>query len=67
MGQPYPQLYVRGLDPEAVYSLHLQEGRLADGTVQRASGDYWMHHGVGVSLRGDFQAVFFTLEREAAQ
>jgi hypothetical protein len=66
-GQPYPQLYLRGLDPNAVYSIHAHEGKLADGTVQRASGDYWMHHGVSVSLRGDFQAAFFTLERERAQ
>lgn len=65
--QPYPQLFLRGLDPEAVYSLHVQEGKLAEGTVQRASGDYWMHHGVSVSLQGDFQAAFFTLEREPAQ
>ncbi len=67
MGQPYPRLYLRGLDPEAAYSLHLHEGELADGTEQRASGDYWMHHGISVSLRGDFRAVFFTLVREAAQ
>jgi alpha-galactosidase len=66
-GQPYPHLYLRGLDREAVYSLHLQEGKPSDGTVQRASGDYWMHYGVSVSLRGDFQAAFFTLEREGAQ
>ncbi|WP_263352940.1 alpha-galactosidase [Acidicapsa acidisoli] len=66
-GQPYPQLYLRGLDPNAVYSLHAHEGKLADGAVQRASGDYWMHHGVSISLRGDFQAAFFTLEREEAQ
>jgi alpha-galactosidase len=66
-GQPYPQLYLRGLDPNGVYSLHVQEGKLSDGTVQRASGDYWMHHGVSVSLRGDFQAAFFTLERERVQ
>jgi len=66
-GQPYPQLYLRGLDPSAVYSLHVQEGKLADGTVERASGDYWMHHGVTVSLRGDFHAAFFTLERERPQ
>jgi alpha-galactosidase len=63
-GQPFPQLYLRGLDPDATYSLHLQAGQLADGAVERASGDYWMHHGVAVSLRSDFQAAFFTLERE---
>ena len=63
-GQPYPALYLRGLDPSAIYSLHMQEGKLDDDTVQKASGDYWMHHGVNLSLRGDFQAAFFTLERE---
>jgi alpha-galactosidase len=66
-GRPYPHLYLRGLDPEAVYSLYVHEGKVADGTAQRASGDYWMHHGVSLSLRGDFQAGFFTLERERAQ
>ena len=66
-GQPYPRLFLRGLDREAMYSLHVKEGKLADGTVERASGDYWMHHGVSVSLRGDFEAAFFTLERQRAQ
>ena len=66
-GQPYPQLYLRGLDPNAAYSLHAHEGNLPDDAVKRASGDYWMHHGVSVSLHGDFQAAFFTLERERAQ
>jgi alpha-galactosidase len=66
-GQPYPQIYLRGLDPDALYSLHIQEGKLADGTVERASGEYWMQRGVGVSLRGDFQAAFFTLERAGSQ
>jgi alpha-galactosidase len=64
-GQPFPQLYLRGLDPDATYSLHLQAGQLADNAVDRASGDYWMHHGAALTLRGDFQAAFFTLEREA--
>jgi alpha-galactosidase len=66
-GQPYPRIYLRGLDPGAVYSIHEQEGKLEDGTVKRASGDYWMHHGVNVSLRGDFQAAFFKLDRESSQ
>ncbi len=66
-GKPYPPLYLRGLDPDAIYSIHVQAGELIDSTVSRASGDYWMHHGVSVSLRGDFQAAFFTLEREGPQ
>jgi alpha-galactosidase len=65
-GRTFPQLYLHGLDPDAVYSIHSQAGQLADSTVHQASGDYWMHHGVTVSLRGDFQAAFFTLERENA-
>lgn len=66
-GRPYPQLYLRGLDPDAVYIIHAQVGELANSTVQRASGDYWIHHGISVSLRGDFQTAFFTLKREETQ
>ena len=64
-GQPYPRIYLPGLDPEGVYSIHAKEGKLDDATVPSASGDYWMHHGVVVSLRGDFQAAHFTLERQS--
>jgi alpha-galactosidase len=66
-GNAFPDLYLRGLEPDSVYILHEHVGKLQDSTVQRASGDYWMHHGVTVSLRGDFQAAFFTLEKEGAQ
>jgi alpha-galactosidase len=64
-GKSFPQLYLKGLDPDALYSLHVKAGKVVDGTVERASGDYWMQHGVELSLRGDFQAAFITLEREA--
>jgi alpha-galactosidase len=63
-GQPFPLLYLQGLDPQATYSLHVGQGNVANGTVDRASGAYWMQHGVAVSLRGDFQAAMLTLERE---
>jgi alpha-galactosidase len=63
-GGAFPRLYLRGLDPDAVYSIHAKEGKLEDGSPEHASGDYWMQHGAGISLRGDFQAAFFTLERE---
>lgn len=66
-GQPYPQIYVRGLDPDAMYRIQLHEGRFAEGAVQSASGEYWMHHGVALLLRGDFQGAFFTLERESGR
>ncbi len=63
-GQPFPRLYLRGLESDAVYSIHMQNGKVDDKTPERASGDYWMHHGIDVPLRGDFQAAFFTLEKE---
>ena len=66
-GQPYPRLYLHGLQPDAVYTIHAREGKLEDDTVQRASGDYWMHHGVSISLRGDFQAAFLKFERDSSQ
>lgn len=62
-GENYPRLYLRGLDPKAEYSIHALDGKVADDTPAQASGDYWMQHGVDLSLRGDFQAALFTLER----
>lgn len=61
---PFPRLYMRGLDTNAVYRIDAMDGRLADDTPTEASGAYWMEHGVDVELRGDFQAAAFTLERK---
>jgi alpha-galactosidase len=66
-GESFPCLYLRGLEPDADYSIHAHDGKLAAGTPAHASGDYWMHHGVDVLLRGDFQAALFTLEREGTR
>ena len=38
-------------------------GAVGDGTPSTASGSYWMHHGLDLKLRGDFQALAFTLTR----
>jgi alpha-galactosidase len=62
-GYPYPRIYLRGLDANATYSLTSLDGKLARDTPASASGAYWMHRGVDVQLRGDFQAAAFTLER----
>jgi alpha-galactosidase len=62
-GENYPRLYLRGLDADAEYSIHALDGELAHDTPARASGDYWMHHGIDISLRGDFQAALVTLEQ----
>ena len=62
-GYPYPRIYLRGLDANAIYRVTTLDGKLAKDTPDSASGAYWMHRGVDVQLRGDFQAATFTLER----
>jgi alpha-galactosidase len=60
---PFPRIFPRGLDENASYGVRAFAGKLAAETPQTASGAYWMHHGVDVELRGDFQATAFTLTR----
>ena len=59
---PFPRVYLQGLDPEKTYGLRSIHGKVSEGTPQTASGAYWMHHGVDVALRGDFQAAAFALD-----
>ena len=61
---PFPRVFLRGLQPDAVYSVKAFAGRLAADTPTQASGTYWMQHGIDVDLRGDFQAAAFTLARQ---
>ena len=61
---PYPRIQLQGLDANAMYSVKAIAGKLSDGTPSQASGSYWMHYGVDVDLRGDFQAAAFTLTRQ---
>jgi alpha-galactosidase len=55
-------IQLRGLDPDAVYTLRAIAGAAAPRTVVKASGAYWMGHGLKVVLEGDFQAAAFVLE-----
>jgi alpha-galactosidase len=63
---PFPRLYLKGLDANAVYRVHAMDGKFAADTPTEESGAYWMDHGVDADLRGDFQAAAFTLERVGA-
>jgi alpha-galactosidase len=62
-GYLYPRLFLQGLDPAATYNIRSIYGKLSLDTLDAASGDYWMHHGVDVMLRGDFQAAAFVFEQ----
>lgn len=64
MGHAYPQVFPRGLDARAVYRVHVLDGKLADGVIDAASGAYWMHKGLSIDLRGDFQAAAIEFEKE---
>lgn len=61
---PFPRIYLRGLREDTIYKLRVIAGKPEDDTPQTATGAYWMHHGVDVALRGDFQAAMFVLDRQ---
>ena len=61
---PFPRINLRGLDENATYTLKALTGKVAPDTPASASGAYWMHRGIDVELRGDFQAMAFTLTRQ---
>jgi alpha-galactosidase len=63
MGNRYPRINLRGLDPAAHYRFHMMDGYAAADTPKSASGAWWMNEGVQLYMRGDFQASAFTLQR----
>jgi alpha-galactosidase len=63
-GRGFPLLQLQGLDNDAEYKLTWIEGKALVGTPESASGAWWMHHGLQVDLRGDFQAAAFRLDRQ---
>ena len=62
-GRTFPRLQLLGLDPSASYTLTGIEGKAVEGTPARASGDWWMNHGIDLALKGDFQGAAFRLDR----
>jgi alpha-galactosidase len=63
-GRLFPLLQLQGLDPNAKYKLTMIEGKVLRGTPESASGDWWLHHGINLDLKGDYQAAMFRLDRE---
>ncbi|HEY8998347.1 MAG TPA: alpha-galactosidase [Edaphobacter sp.] len=61
---PFPTVRMRGLDETATYTLKQIAGKAVEGTPTSATGGYWMHHGLDVQLKGDFQAAAFVLTRQ---
>jgi alpha-galactosidase len=65
MGNPYPRIFLRGLDPAARYRFRMMDGHADADTQGAASGAWWMNVGVQLRMSGDFQAAAFTLQRVA--
>jgi alpha-galactosidase len=63
-GRGFPLLQLQGLDPDAEYKLSWIEGKSSPGTPEKASGAWWIRHGLQLDLRGDFQAAAFRLDRQ---
>jgi alpha-galactosidase len=54
----YPTIQLKGLEPDTIYSLRPLRGASSDGPA-KASGRYWMGHGIAPNLMGDFKAAGF--------
>jgi alpha-galactosidase len=65
-GRGFPILKLKGLDPQAQYTLTPIEGKAGPSIPSTASGAFWMNHGLEMddNFRGDFQAGAFRLDRK---
>lgn len=60
---PQPPIRLAGLDPARSYSAQVLGGApLPTGVPAKASGAYWMNHGVDAPLIGDFKAIGIRLD-----
>ena len=61
-GRRYPLVRLEGLDPKAIYRLRPLDPKQLR-SLQEASGSNWMHHGLQLDLRGDYDSTAVVLER----
>jgi alpha-galactosidase len=61
-GQPAPVVYLKGLDPAAIYRLKAFDNKLGE-QGKEYSGSFLMGHGLDFRLTGDFDSTLVILER----
>jgi alpha-galactosidase len=63
-----PQIQLAGLAPDQFYAVHRLDGSpLPDGVAAKASGAWWMEHGLRAPLKGDHQGAAFVFEAAPAR
>ncbi len=61
-GTPFPPVYLRGLDENAVYKVQAMDPNQLTETGN-VSGAYLMHHGLDLKLHGDYDSASVILEK----
>jgi hypothetical protein len=60
------QTRAESADSEARYRLRAIAGKPEEGSLEEASGAYWMSRGIDLHLAGDFQAAAIVFDRVAS-
>jgi alpha-galactosidase len=61
-GTPFPTIFLRGLEENALYKVEaIDPGQLP--AMESVSGAYLMHHGIDVSLQGDYDSTAVILQK----
>jgi alpha-galactosidase len=61
-GTPFPTVFLRGLDEGAMYKVQAIDPKQVTGT-ENVSGAYLMHHGIDLTLKGDYDSTAVILEK----
>jgi alpha-galactosidase len=62
-GTPFPTLFLRGLDENAMYKVDAIDPKQLTAT-ETVSGAYLMHHGIDLKLVGDYDSTSVILEKQ---
>src|SRR5271156_1971931 len=62
-GTPFPTVFLRGLDENAMYKLEAIDPKQLTST-ESVSGAYLMHHGIDLKLHGDYDSTSVILEKQ---
>jgi alpha-galactosidase len=62
-GTLFPTVFLRGLDENAIYKVQAIDPKQLTET-ESVSGAYLMHHGIDLTLQGDYDSTSVILEKQ---